>query len=145
MDGKVAVITGAARGVGAGLVSAYRGRGWAVVATAHLIKPSLDPGVLTVAGDLAEPATAGRITGAALDRFGRIDTLINNAGVVISKPFTDYTAADYATVVGVGITGFFWLTQRAIGEMPVRYGGHVVNVSAIVAEVADSGAPAVLT
>jgi NAD(P)-dependent dehydrogenase (short-subunit alcohol dehydrogenase family) len=144
MDGKVAIITGAARGVGAGLVAAYRGQGWAVVATAHSIKPSLDPGVLTVAGDLAEPATAGRVTGVALDRFGRIDTLVNNAGMVISKPFTDYTAADYAAAVGVNLTGFFWLTQHAIGEMARRYGGHVVNVSATLDEVADSGVPAVL-
>jgi len=144
MDGKVVIITGSARGIGAGLVSAYRGLGWAVVATAHLIKPSLDPGVLTVAGDLAEPATAGRITGAALDRFGRIDTLVNNAGVVSSKPFTDYTAADYAAAVGANLTGFFWLTQHAIAEMASRYGGHVVNVSAALAEVTDFGVPPVL-
>ncbi len=87
---------------------------------------------------------ASRGIGAGLDRFGRLDTLVNNAVVCISKPFTGYTAADYAAVVGVGLTGFFWLTQRAIGEMAVRYGGHVVNVSATVAELADSGTPAVL-
>ncbi len=145
MDSKVAIITGTARGIGAGLVAAYRGRGWAVVATARSTKRSLleDPGLLTVAGDLAEPATAGRITGAALDRFGRIDTLVNNAGVYLSKPFTDYTPADYAAVVGVNLTGFFWLTQRVIAEMATRYGGHVVNVTAT-PEVADSGMPAVL-
>ena len=144
MTGKVAVITGASRGIGAGLVAGYRGRGWAVVASARTIKPSPDPDVLTVAGDIADPATAARITGAALDRFGRIDTLVNNAGVYLSKPFTDYTAADYATVVGVNLTGFFWLTQRAIAEMAARYGGHVVNVSATLAEVADSATPEVL-
>jgi NAD(P)-dependent dehydrogenase (short-subunit alcohol dehydrogenase family) len=144
MTGKVAIITGASRGIGAGLVAAYRGRGWAVVASARTIKPSDDPDVLTVAGDIAEPATAGQITGAALDRFGRIDTLVNNSGVYLSKPFTDYTAADYATIVGVNLTGFFWLTQRAIAEMARRYGGHVVNVSATVAEAVDSSTPAVL-
>jgi len=142
---RVAIITGGSQGIGAGLVAGYRGRGWAVVASARTIKPSEDPAVLTVAGDIAEPATAGRIIDGALDRFGRIDTLINNAGVYISKPFTDYTAADYATVTGVNLTGFFWVTQRAIAEMATRYGGHVVNVSATLAEVADSGAPAVLT
>jgi len=142
---RVAIITGGSQGIGAGLVAGYRGRGWAVVASARTIKPSEDPAVLTVAGDIAEPATAGRIIDGALDRFGRIDTLINNAGVYISKPFTDYTAADYATVTGVNLTGFFWVTQRAIAEMAIRYGGHVVNVSATLAEVADSGAPAVLT
>jgi NAD(P)-dependent dehydrogenase (short-subunit alcohol dehydrogenase family) len=142
---KVAIITGASGGIGAGLVAGYRKRNWAVVASSRTIKRSQEPDLVTVAGDITEPATAGRIVETALDRFGRIDTLVNNAGVVISKPFTGYTAADYATVVGVGLTGFFWLTQRAIGEMAVRYGGHVVNVSAIVADVADSGTPAVLT
>jgi NAD(P)-dependent dehydrogenase (short-subunit alcohol dehydrogenase family) len=115
------------------------------VASARTIKPPEDPDVLTVAGDIADPATADRITGAALERFGRIDTLVNNAGAFISKPFTDYTAADYATVTGVNLTGFFWLTQRAIAEMVSRYGGHVVNVSASLAEVANSSTPAVLT
>ena len=142
---RVAVITGGSQGIGAGLVAGYRERGWAVVASARTIKPSEDPEVLTVAGDIAEPATAGRIIDGALERFGRIDTLVNNAGVFISKPFTDYTAADYATVTGVNLTGFFWVTQRAIAEMATRYGGHVVNISATLAEVADSGTPAVLT
>ena len=142
---KVAIITGASEGIGAGLVAGYRKRNWAVVASSRTIKRSQEPDLVTVAGDITEPATAGRIVETALDRFGRVDTLVNNAGVVISKPFTGYTAADYGTVVGVGLTGFFWLTQRAIGEMAVRYGGHVVSVSAIVANVADSGAPAVLT
>jgi NAD(P)-dependent dehydrogenase (short-subunit alcohol dehydrogenase family) len=144
MTGKVAVITGGSQGIGAGLVAGYRERGWAVVATARTIKPSPDPDVLTIAGDIADPATAGRIIDAALDRFGRIDTLVNNAGVYISKPFTDYTADDYATIVAVNLTGFFWMTQRAIAEMAARYGGHVVNVSATLAEVADSSTPEVL-
>jgi NAD(P)-dependent dehydrogenase (short-subunit alcohol dehydrogenase family) len=100
--------------------------------------------VLTVDGDLADPATADRIVSGALGRFGRIDTLINNAGVYISKPFTDYTAEDYALMVGVNLTGFFWLTQRAIAEMLQRYGGHVVNISATITEVANSSVPSVL-
>src|SRR6516225_8230557 len=141
---RVAIITGGSQGIGAGLVAGYRGRDWAVVASARTIKPSEDPGLVTVAGDIAEPATAGRIIDAAMDRFGRIDTLVNNAGVYISKPFTDYTAEDYALVTGVNLAGFFWLTQRAIAEMVRRYGGHVVNVSATLAEVANSGTPEVL-
>ena len=141
MTGKVAIIAGVSRGIGAGLVAGYRGRGWAVVASARTIKPSQDPDLLTVAGDTAEPATADRIISAALERFDRIDTLVNNASIHLSKPFTDYTAADYATITGVNLAGFFWLTQRAIAEMATRYGGHVVNV---LADIADSGAPAVL-
>jgi NAD(P)-dependent dehydrogenase (short-subunit alcohol dehydrogenase family) len=144
MTGKVAVVTGASEGIGAGLVAAYRGQGWAVVASARTIKPSEDPAVLAVEGDIADPATAGRIIDGALERFGRIDTVVNNAAVFVSKPFTDYTPADYAVVIDVNLTGFFWVTQRAIAEMATRYGGHVINVSATLAEVADSGAPAVL-
>jgi NAD(P)-dependent dehydrogenase (short-subunit alcohol dehydrogenase family) len=144
MTGKVAIITGASDAIGAGLVAAYRGWGWAVVAVASTIKPSEDPEVLAVEGDVADPASAGRVIGGALDRFGRIDTLVNAAGVCLAKPFTGYTPADYATVVGVNLTGFFWVTQWAIAEMATRYGGHVVNVSATLADVANSGAPAVL-
>ena len=144
MTGKVVIITGGSQGIGACLAAGYRKRGWAVVAAARAIRPSDDPDVLAVAGDIAEPATADRIVGAALERFGRIDTLVNNAGVYISKPFTDYTAEDYARVVGVNLTGFFWVTQRAIAEMARRYGGHVVNISATLAEVANSGVPEVL-
>ncbi len=114
------------------------------MASARTIKSSPDPDLLTVAADITEPGTAGQIVDTALEHFGRIDTLVNNAGICISKPFTGYTAADYAAVVGVGLTGLFWLTQRAIGEMAMRYGGHVVNISAAAAEVADSGTPAVL-
>ena len=143
-DRRVAIITGGSQGIGASLVAAYRKQGWAVVANARTIKPAQDPDVLTVEGDITEPATADRIIGGALERFGRIDTLVNNAGVYISKPFTDYTAEDYALVVGVNLTGFFWLTQRVIAEMLKRYGGHVVNISATLAEVASSSAPSVL-
>ena len=141
---KVAVITGASHGTGAGLVAGYRSRDWAVVATARTIKPSPDPDLVTVAADITGPATADRIVDTALERFGRIDTLVNNASVIIAKPFTDYTAADYATVTEVNLTGFFWLTQRAIAEMATRYGGHAVTVTAALAEDADSGTPAVL-
>jgi NAD(P)-dependent dehydrogenase (short-subunit alcohol dehydrogenase family) len=144
MTGKVAVITGASEGIGAGLAAGYRARGWAVVASARTIKPSQDPEVLAVEGDIADPATASQIIGGALDRFGRIDTLVNNAGVFLSKPFTEYTPADYASAVGINLTGFFWVTQRAIAEMARLYGGHVLNVTATLAEIADSGTPAVL-
>jgi NAD(P)-dependent dehydrogenase (short-subunit alcohol dehydrogenase family) len=144
MTGKVVIVTGASKSIGAGLVAGYRGRGWAVVATARTIRPSPDPDVLTVAADIANPGTADRITSAALERFGRIDTLVNNAGVAISKPFTGYTTADYATAVGASLTAFFWLTQRAIADMTARYGGHVVNVSAALAETAGFSTPSVL-
>jgi NAD(P)-dependent dehydrogenase (short-subunit alcohol dehydrogenase family) len=143
---KVAIVTGGSQGIGAGVVDGYRQRGWAVVANALSIKPSQDPEVLTVAGDVSEQATADAIIGQALDRFGRVDTLVNNAGVFVSKPFTDYTAADYALVTGVNLAGFFWLTQRAIAQMLRQgSGGHVVNISASIADQADSAEPTALT
>jgi len=143
-DRRVAIITGGSQGIGADLVAGYRGRGWAVAANARTIGPSADPDVLTVEGDIAKRATAEEIVEGALEQFGRIDTLVNNAGVFVSKPFTDYTAADYALLTGVNLGGFFWLTQRVIAEMVRRYGGHVVNISATLAEVASSRAPSVL-
>jgi NAD(P)-dependent dehydrogenase (short-subunit alcohol dehydrogenase family) len=144
MTGKVAVITGASEGIGAGLVTGYRRRGWAVVASAPTVRPSKDPEVLAVEGDIADPASASRVIGGALERFGRLDTLVNDAGVFIAKPFTDYTTADYARVVGVNLTGFFWVTQRAIDAMARQYGGHVVTVLATIAESANASTPAML-
>jgi NAD(P)-dependent dehydrogenase (short-subunit alcohol dehydrogenase family) len=142
---RVAIITGGSQGIGAGLVDGYRQRGWAVVANSLTIKPADDPDVATVAGDVSEPATARAIIDAALNRFGHVDSLVNNAGVFMSKPFTDYTAADYALITGVNLTGFFWLTQLAITEMLREGRGHVVNISATVADRADSSSPSVLT
>jgi len=144
MTGRVAVITGDPQGIGAGLVAGYRGRGWSVAVSAPTIGRRPDPEVLTVQGDIADPATAHRIVGGALERFGRIDTLLTNVGVVIAKPFAEYTAADYAAVVEVSLAGFCWMTQRAVGEMAVRYGGHVVAVSARLGEVLDCEAQGVL-
>jgi len=141
---RLAVITGASQGIGAGLVAAYRERGWAVIANARAIKSADDPAVLAVEGDVRESATADRIVGEALRRFGRIDTLVNNAGVYLGKPFTDYTRQDYDTVVGVNLTGLFVLTQRVLSEMLARGSGHIVNMAATIAERPSSALPAAL-
>ena len=142
---KVAIVTGGSQGIGAGLVDGYRQRRWAVVTNSRHIKPSKDPDVLTVEGDISEQATAEQIISQAIDRFGRVDTLVNNAGVFVAKPFTDYTAEDYALVTGINLAGFFWLTQRAIRQMLKQRSGHVVNISASVAEQADAVEPTALT
>jgi NAD(P)-dependent dehydrogenase (short-subunit alcohol dehydrogenase family) len=142
---KVAVITGGSRGIGAGLVAGYRQQGWAVVANARHLEPTRDASVLMVDGDVADPATADRVIGAALSRFGRVDTLVNNAGVFIAKPFIDYTDDDYASAVAVNLTGFFRMTRRAIPAMLKRNGGHIVNVTSTLVERASSEVPAVLT
>ena len=142
--GKVAIITGASQGIGAGLAKAYRERGYAVIATARSIGPSEDPGIVAVEGDIVDPDTAERVVGTAIERFGRIDTLINNAGIYIGKPFTEYTVEDFNALVGVNLTGFFHLTTRAIRHMLDRGRGHVVNVSTTLVESADSSRPAAL-
>ena len=140
---KVAIITGASQGMGAALVDAYRGLNYAVVANSRSIAPTDDPGVATVAGDIAEPATADRIVTSAIERFGRVDTLINNAGVFVPKPFTEYTVADYEFVTAVNLTGFFHITQRAIARMLAQGdGGHVVNVTTALVEQPNSKVPA---
>ena len=142
---RVVVVTGGSRGIGAGLVDAYRERGWTVVTNSRSIEPSEDERVVTVEGDISEATTTDRIIDAAVGRFGRIDTLVNNAGVFIAKPFTDYTEEDYATVVGVNLTGFFRLTQRAIAAMLQRGSGHVVNITTTLVDHANSDRPSLLT
>jgi len=143
-DQRVAIVTGASQGIGAGIVAGYRQRGWAVVANALTIKPSDDPDVLAVEGDVSETETGDRVVGEALRAFGRVDTLINDAGVYIGKAFTDYSSADYARMIAVNLTGFFTMTQRVIPEMLKNSGGHVVTMSATVAENADAALPAAL-
>jgi NAD(P)-dependent dehydrogenase (short-subunit alcohol dehydrogenase family) len=141
---QVAVITGASQGIGAGLVEAYRKLGYAVVATSRTIAPSGDADVVTVQGDIADPVTAERVIATAVERFGRVDTLVNNAGLFVAKPFTEYTAEDYATVTGVNLAGFYRITQLAIGQMLTQGGGHVVSVTTSLVDNADSRVPSVL-
>ncbi|MGW1725752.1 SDR family NAD(P)-dependent oxidoreductase [Streptomyces sp. NPDC002306] len=141
---KVAVVTGASQGIGADIVEAYRKIGHAVVATSRTIAESHDPDLLTVQGDIADPATAERVIAAAVERFGRVDTLVNNAGLFVAKPFTEYTAEDYATVTGVNLAGFFRITQLAIGHMLAQGGGHIVNITTSLVDNPDSNVPSVL-
>jgi NAD(P)-dependent dehydrogenase (short-subunit alcohol dehydrogenase family) len=141
---KVAVITGASGGIGSALVRAYRARGYWVVAMALSEMPTEDDDVLVVSGDIAERKTAERAISQGLARFGRIDTLINNAGIFISKPFTQYTDADYAAMIGVNLAGFFHVTQLAIAEMEERHSGHIVQITTSLVDHADSHIPSVL-
>jgi NAD(P)-dependent dehydrogenase (short-subunit alcohol dehydrogenase family) len=141
---KVVVVTGASQGIGAETVKAFRKLDYRIVATARSIKPSEDPNIVTVAGDIADPATARRVIAEGVARFGRIDTLINNAGVFIAKPFTGYTSEDYAAVTGVNLNGFFYITQLAIAEMEKNNSGHVVSITTTLADHAIDGVPSVL-
>ncbi|MET0504954.1 MAG: SDR family oxidoreductase [Luteibacter sp.] len=139
---KVAIVTGASQGIGAGIVNGFRARGYAVVATSRSIEPSTDPALVTVAGDIGDPETGKRLVATALDRFGRIDTLVNNAGIFIGKPFVEYTEADYRLKVKTNLDGFFFTTQHVIPVMLEQGSGHVVQITASTAEFASSRGPA---
>jgi NAD(P)-dependent dehydrogenase (short-subunit alcohol dehydrogenase family) len=142
---QVVIITGASQGIGAALVDAYRTLNYSVVANSRTITAVDDPGVAIVAGDIADPATADSLVATAVERFGRVDSLINNAGVFVAKPFTEYTAADYGHVTAVNLTGFFHITQRVIEQMLSQGdGGHVVNVTTTLVEYADARIPSAL-
>ncbi|WP_085707164.1 SDR family NAD(P)-dependent oxidoreductase [Pseudomonas sp. B35(2017)] len=141
---KTVVITGASQGLGEGMVKAFRELGYNIVATSRSIKPSNDPQILTIAGDIGDPATAQRVISEGVARFGRIDTLVNNAGIFVAKPFTAYTPEDYAAVLSVNLNGFFYITQLAIAEMEKQGKGHVVNITTSLVDHAIDGVPSVL-
>lgn len=141
---KVAVITGASRGIGAALVKAYRDHSYHVIATARSIEHSTDDHIVSVRGDIGERNTAERVIAEAVGRFGHIDTLINNAGIFIAKPFTQYTGNDYANILGVNLAGFFHITQLAIAEMEKQGSGHVVQITTSLVNHANSAMPSVL-
>jgi NAD(P)-dependent dehydrogenase (short-subunit alcohol dehydrogenase family) len=141
---KVVVITGASQGIGAETAKAFRAQGYRVVATARSIKPAIESDYLAIAGDITDPATARRVVDTALEHFGRVDTLVNNAGIFIAKPFTKYTAEDYAATTSVNLDGFFYITQLAIEAMQKHGSGHVVTITTTLAEQANSQVPSVL-
>ncbi|MFG2755047.1 SDR family NAD(P)-dependent oxidoreductase [Streptomyces wuyuanensis] len=141
---KVAVVTGASQGIGAGLVTAFRKLGYGVVAASRHIPASDDPQIVTVQGDIADRATADSVISAAVERFGRVDTLVNNAGIFIAKPFTDYTEDDYRAVLGVNLDGFFHVTRLAVERMLEQGGGHVVQITSTLADQANSSVTSVL-
>ncbi|MBU9220814.1 SDR family NAD(P)-dependent oxidoreductase [Burkholderia multivorans] len=141
---KVVVVTGASQGIGAKVVDAFRRLDYRVVATSRSIKPSNDDDMLCIAGDIGDRATARRVIAEGIARFGRIDTLVNNAGVYIGRPFTEHTAEDYAAVMNVNMAGFYHVTQLAIAEMEKHGSGHVVSVTASIDQVAIGGVYSVL-
>jgi len=142
---KVAVITGASQGIGAALVGGYLERGYQIVANSRSIKPSTSPDVLTVAGDIADPAVADRVIGDAVAKFGRVDTLVNNAGMFVSKPFTEFTEADFASMMSLNVAGFFHVSQRAVRQMLKQGSGHIVNITTTLVGQPVRGVPSALT
>jgi NAD(P)-dependent dehydrogenase (short-subunit alcohol dehydrogenase family) len=141
---KVAIITGGSQGIGAGLVKAFRDRNYRVVATSRSIEQGGDADMVAVSGDIGDPATAERIVNEATSRFGRIDTLVNNAGIFIAKPFTDYTAEDFAAKIATNLAGFFQITQRVVAQMLKQGSGHIVNITTSLTDQPIAGVPAAL-
>jgi NAD(P)-dependent dehydrogenase (short-subunit alcohol dehydrogenase family) len=148
---KVVIITGASRGIGAALAKRFRELDYGVVATSRSIMKTgstSDDATLRVDGDISEPDTAARVIDAAMQHFGRIDTLINNAGIFIPKPFVDYSLHDFTSMVGVNLRGFFHISQQAAFRMLQAGSGHIVSITAAIANqplAALSAALAALT
>jgi NAD(P)-dependent dehydrogenase (short-subunit alcohol dehydrogenase family) len=141
---KVAIVTGASQGIGAGIVEAFRQRNYGIVATSRSIKSTADPDVVVVPGDVGDPETAQRVFSAALDRFGRVDTLVNNAGIFMAKPFTAYTRNDYEAYLSTNVTGFFHMTQRALEVMGKQGRGHLVTITTSLVDQPMNSVPAAL-
>jgi NAD(P)-dependent dehydrogenase (short-subunit alcohol dehydrogenase family) len=131
---KTIVITGASQGIGAGLVNTFAGRGYNVVATSRSVSrsseiPASDK-VARVDGDIADPATARKVVETALSRFGRIDALVNNAGIFFAKPFVDYTLDDYRKLAATNVEGFLHLTQLVVRQMVAQKSdGSIVSIT----------------
>ena len=138
----VVIVTGASQGIGAGLVAGYRQIGFRVLATSRSIPASKDEHVLAIAGDIRDRATAQKVVAAAKERFGRIDTLVNNAGVFIAKPFIEYTQEDFDAVTGTNLTGLFHVTQVVLAELLSQRSGHIVNISAAIVDQPRASSPA---
>jgi len=126
---KVAIVTGASQGIGAGIVKGYRDAGFKVIANSRKIQKSGDTGVVAVPGDIGERSTARDVVRTAIEEFGRIDTLVNNAGIFIGKPFAAFTVDDFRNVLHVNLDGFFHITQLALPHMLTRKSGHIVQIT----------------
>ena len=141
---KVLVVTGASQGLGEGFVKAYRARGWCVVGNSRSIKPSDDPDYITVTGDVGEPAVARKVVETALDRFGRVDTLINNAGIWRPGPIEKIPEELYRRVMATNVDSVFFATQVAVPAMKKQGSGHIIQVTTSLVEHALTTVPAIL-
>jgi len=144
----VAIVTGASSGIGLGVTQALLARGWRVVATSRTVSKSKDlkssPELVLVDGEVSKKETAVKVVEAAIQHFGRIDLLVNNAGIFIPKAFTDYTEEDYNLVMNTNVASFFYMSQQVIPQMKKQRTGHVVSISAVLADQPSGAAPAVL-
>jgi NAD(P)-dependent dehydrogenase (short-subunit alcohol dehydrogenase family) len=143
---KTAIVTGASQGIGAGLVKAFLERGFNVVANSRNITKSssflISPNLAPVDGDIGDPKAAAQIADAAVSRFGRIDVLVNNAGIFIPKPFTEYTTEDLNALVSITLAGFLYISQLAVKQMLQQKGGSIVNISTTLVDQPIAGVTA---
>ena len=137
---KTAIVTGASGGIGSGLVEAFLHEGYNVVATSLDTKSLAAAGnLILVDGDIGKPETAAKVVDAAIQRFGTVDVLVNNAGIMRSKPFTDFTTDDFNALVSVNLFGFFYITQLAVKQMLKQKSGNVVTITAALADQPVAG------
>jgi NAD(P)-dependent dehydrogenase (short-subunit alcohol dehydrogenase family) len=146
----VAIVTGASGGIGLGIINALRERDYRIVATSRHATKSADlkssDTLLAIDGDIGERATAVKVAEAAINEFGRIDLLVNNAGIFMSKKFTDYTEEDFDKMVKTNVCSFFYMTQQVISTMQTQKSGHIVSISTVLVDQPMSGTSlAVLT
>lgn len=147
---ETAIITGASGGIGAGLVERFLREGYNVVATSREASRKLAPsvGLVLVDGDIGKPQSAGEAVDAALNNFGTIDVLVNNAGIFLNKPFLDFTIEDFGALISANLLGFFYMTQRTVREMLKQKSGCVVNITAALADrpiVGTNGSVSMIT
>jgi NAD(P)-dependent dehydrogenase (short-subunit alcohol dehydrogenase family) len=133
---KTTIVTGASGGIGAGLVEGFLGEGYNVVATSRHAEQKLTASgsLVLVDGDIGKQQTAVQAVEAAISNFGTVDVLVNNAGIFLTKPFTDFTAGDFDALVSTNLLGFFYITQRTVKEMLKQNSGCVVSITAALAD-----------
>jgi NAD(P)-dependent dehydrogenase (short-subunit alcohol dehydrogenase family) len=143
-----AIVTGASSGIGLGIAQALLERGYGVVGTSRSISKSKElkdsAKFVPIDGDISKKETAVKVAEAAIKHFQRIDLLVNSAGIFIPKPFTDYTEDDYHLVMDTNVASFFFMTQQVIPQMKKQNSGHVVNISAVIADQPSGSVPALL-
>src|SRR5690242_20088734 len=145
MTARVAIVTGASSGIGLGITRALVERGYRVVANSRTISASKDlrpsASLVLVDGDIGKKETATKVADAAVEHFDHIDLLVNNAGIYLPKPFTEYTPEDFETMIHTNVAGYFFITQQAVAQMRKQKSGHIVSISAAVIDQPLAGAP----
>jgi NAD(P)-dependent dehydrogenase (short-subunit alcohol dehydrogenase family) len=143
--GQVAIVTGASSGIGLGITRALLERGYRIVANSRTISRSKDlrpsENLVLVDGDIGKRQTAIQMVEGAVKHFGRLDLLVNNAGIYIPKPFTEYTPEDFEMMIGTNVAGYFFVTQQAVAQMRKQKSGHIVSISTVLTDQPLAGAP----